>query len=444
MEPVYVFGHRNPDTDSVVSAIAYAALRNAKGGGNYIPAVLGEINDQTAAVLSRFGFKAPEMLYTVKTQVRDLEYDIPPVIKKTADAGEAWKIFKYDAYNGAVPVTDEEGRLAGMLTKGDIAEYIMETLDGMQMDLSASEAFRLVCRSVNAGRLCSGENIVSFRLDDYLDKVKEQILQSRYRSYPILDGNEKVAGTLSRFHLLNPKRKKVVLVDHNEVSQSVSGLEQAEILEIIDHHRLGDVQTQAPAAIRCEPLGSTATIIARMYREKKITPSPEMAGLLAAAILSDTVLFKSPTCTQTDIQTAKRLEKLCGISLEDIGRKMFSAGTDLTAGAEALLHSDFKEFRLAGHFIGIGQLTCLDSGTVLKRADEFLSCMQKEAAGKNYEMVLFMISDVLKNGSTLLVSGDSRVISQAFGEPVADGRVFLPGVLSRKKQVVPALFRQWG
>ena len=208
MEPVYVFGHRNPDTDSVVSAIAYAALRNAKGGGNYIPAVLGEINDQTAAVLSRFGFKAPEMLYTVKTQVRDLEYDIPPVIKKTADAGEAWKIFKYDAYNGAVPVTDEEGRLAGMLTKGDIAEYIMETLDGMQTDLSASEAFRLVCRSVNAGRLCSGENIVSFRLDDYLDKVKEQILQSRYRSYPILDGNEKVAGTLSRFHLLNPKRKK--------------------------------------------------------------------------------------------------------------------------------------------------------------------------------------------------------------------------------------------
>ena len=172
--------------------------------------------------------------------------------------------------------------------------------------------------------------------------------------------------------------------------------------------------------------------------------SPEMAGLLAAAILSDTVLFKSPTCTQTDIQTAKRLEKLCGIFLEDIGREMFSAGIDVTADAKTLLHSDFKEFRLAGHFIGIGQLTCLDSGTVLERADEFLSCMQEEAGRKNYEMVLFMISDVLKNGSTLLVSGDSRIVSQAFGEPVSDGRVFLPGVLSRKKQVVPALFRQWG
>ena len=159
MEPVYVFGHKNPDTDSVVSAIACAALRNAKGGGNYIPAVLGEINDQTAAVLSRFGFETPEMLYTVKTQVRDLEYDIPPVIKETADAGEAWKIFKDDAYNGAVPVTDEEGRLAGMLTKGDIAEYIMEALEVTDTSLNARDAFRAVCRSVSAGRLCTGENV---------------------------------------------------------------------------------------------------------------------------------------------------------------------------------------------------------------------------------------------------------------------------------------------
>ncbi len=535
MEPVYVTGHRNPDTDSVVSAIAYASLRNALGDRHYVPAVLGEINDQTAAVLQRFDFPVPERLFTVKTQVRDLEYDVPPILSAAVSAGHAWSTFMAEDPI-SIPVTDEDGKLFGMLSRGDIAEYIMETLDGegprqiplfnflnmldgtllkdsgreeisfsrvmitvnnrensgenfenaivicgeqpeileqaarqkaaciilirstaeaealaqladvcvISTPLDAYQASRAVYRSIPVSRICKTEGIVAFHLDDYLDAVKEQTLQTRYRSYPILDGEERVVGTLSRYHLLNPRRKKVVLVDHNETAQSVPGLFQADILEIIDHHRLGDVQTRSPITVRNEPVGSTATIIAGMYQEKGIVPSPKMAGLLASAILSDTVLFKSPTCTETDIRVAKRLERISGVSLKEIGEEMFAVGIDVNADAKTLLYSDFKEFHLGGHALGIGQITCLDSASILARADEFLACMQKESADKQYDMMLLMVSDVLKNGSELLVTGDTKIISQAYGAAVVNNRVFLPGVLSRKKQIVPALSLLWG
>ena len=535
MEPVYVVGHQNPDTDSVVSAIAYAALKNALGFRNYIPAVLGELSDQTKAVLDRFGVEAPMRLYNVRTQVCDLDYDTPPILSSAVSIGHAWNTFKNDSAN-TLPVADEDGRLYGILTKGDIAEYVMQSLDGLfQSDiplfnllsmldgnllndngvnyiscksviialsgletqqesledsivicgnqpdifkraaeqkasciivcrsrpseehlealkdicvinttLDAYKASRMVYQASPVSRICNRDDLVSFHLSDYIDMVKERTLQSRFRSYPILDDNDRIVGTLSRFHILRPRRKQVVLVDHNEISQSVPGLEQAEILEIIDHHRLADVQTGAPMYFRNEPVGSTATIVASLYQEHGIAPSPKMAGLLAAAILSDTVIFKSPTCTERDVKIAQRLERISGTSLDALGSEMFSVSPSSSAGPKELLYSDFKEFHLGGHTIGIGQITCLDSAEMLENSDSFIECMKSEQNDKNYDMVLLMITDVLKNGSELLVTGDYKIINQAFGAEVENGKVFLPGVLSRKKQIVPALSQMWG
>lgn len=535
MEPVYVTGHLNPDTDSIVSAIAYASLRNALGDRDYVAASLGEISDQTKTVLNRFGFEAPRRLYTVRTQVRDIEYDTPPILSAAVSVGHAWSCFKDSSVN-SMPVADEDGKLFGILTKGDIAEYIIETLDGpggrdipifnllsmldgsllndngkdaisfssiiiamsgqdtlqesfkdailicgnqpelllraaqqgaacvilsrANIDAETMEALKDVCVinttldayrasrevyvSLPVSRVCRSKDIVCFHLDDYIDSVRELTLQSRYRSYPILDENDRVVGTLSRFHLLRPRKKRVVLVDHNEIAQSVPGLEQAEILEIIDHHRLADVQTAAPIYVRNEPVGSTATIIAGLYQENGIAPSPKMAGLLASAILSDTVLFKSPTCTERDKRMAKRLERISGVSLEELGRDMFSLDPSMPTDPKELLYSDFKEFHLGGHIIGIGQITCLDSADIMKKSQEFLDCMHTEAAEKHYDMMLLMITDVLKNGCELLIEGDTRIISQAYGVEPENNMVFLPGVLSRKKQIVPALSLLWG
>ncbi len=534
MEPIYIIGHQNPDTDSVVSAIAYASLKNSLGERTYMPAVLGEISDQTKRVLSRFNFDIPPRLTNVRTQVRDLEFDTPPILSSAVSIGHAWKILR-EGTSPALPVTDEDGKLFGMLTKGDIAQFIMETLDcpegrdiplfnvlnmldgtllndcgsdsvsfsslaialygqetyqesfensivicGDQPDvleraakekaacvilcrartspemlnalkdifvintpLDAFRASRVIYEAIPVSRVCNNDNLVSFHLDDYIDTVRELTLQSRFRSYPILDENDKVVGTLSRFHLLRPRRKKVILVDHNEISQSVLGLEQAEILEIIDHHRLADVQTLQPIYFRNEPVGSTATIIAELYQESGLAPSPKMAGLLASAILSDTVIFKSPTCTARDEQIAKRLERISGISLTELGKDMFSFGSNMNDVKE-MLYSDFKEFHIGGHTLGIGQITCMNSVDVLEMSDEFLSCMETEAEAHNYDIMLLMVTDVLKNGTEIIAIGDSKIINQAFNVELVNSRAFLPGILSRKKQIVPALSMLWG
>ena len=534
-ETVYVIGHQNPDADSVISAIAYASLRNALGDRGYVPVVLGEVNDQTAAILRRFHAEAPQRLYTVRTQVRDLKYDTPPILSSAVSVGHAWRTLQ-EGTMPALPVADEDGYLFGMLTKGDIAEFLLETLefageqeiplfnllnmlDGTLLNDPASDtvrftgiiialpdqdtnqesfenalvicgssestlrraaeqhaacivmsrahpseellkalqdipvintvqsayrASRTVYQAVPVSNICGGQELVSFRLDDYLDNVRESVLQSRYRSFPILDAEGRVAGILSRNNIMRPERKKVVLVDHNEAAQSVPGLEQAEILEIIDHHRLADIQTAAPMYFRNEPVGSTATIVAELYQEKGIAPSPKMAGLLAAGILSDTVLFRSPTCTQQDERIARRMERISGVSLDELGREMFAVTASAASDPKEMLHSDFKEFHIAGHVLGIGQVTCLDSASVLEHADAFLRCMREEAAEKHYDMLLLMVTDVLRNGTELLVVGDNQVIRQAYGAEVEADRTFLPGVLSRKKQIVPALSLIWG
>lgn len=540
MEPIYVFGHKNPDTDSVVSAMAYAALNNALGEGSYIPARLGHVNDETAFLLNRFGFEPPVFLKTVRTQVHDIDFDRPPALNAQVPISHAWTMLHNNEGLSALPVTDEDGRLFGMVTAGSIAERDMdsiqrpmvedvpvfnllsalegrivndeedvfdlisgevhialpgpgEQLDGLpegaivicgeqpevvaralekhasciilcQSNLAeryrgihsdtciiatpcdAYRAARLIYHAIPVSRIAQTRDLAYFHMDDYIDDVRDKVLESRYRSYPIVDADEKVVGTLSRYHLLRPKRKRVVLVDHNEKGQSVSGLEQAEIVAILDHHRLADVQTGNPVFMRNEPVGSTTTIVATMYQERGLMPSPKLAGLMAAAILSDTVLFKSPTCTQRDRRLAERLARIAGIDLDTLGREMYAVGKSTDKPAAELLQSDFKEFHIGGHSLGIGQITCLDAQVVMPRLDEFLTAMEAVRTAHHYDMVMLMLTDVLREGTELVFLGDADVIRMAFSlDEALDGHhIFLPHVVSRKKQIVPALSAMWG
>ena len=539
MDPIYVFGHRNPDTDSVVAAMSYAALRNALGDQEYVAARLGHLNDETAFLLEKFGFKPPMLLQTVRTQVRDLDYDRPPLLGAAVPVSHAWEILRENENLSAIPVTDEGGHLYGMITAGSIAESDMDSvqhpqvtdvpifnllsalegrvindaedvfdqisgevmialptagnvLKGMkpgsivicgqqpdvveqalqlhasciilcQSDLAekyrdmhsetcmiatpcdAYRAARMLYQAIPVSRITQAKGLVYFHLTDYIDDVRDTVLQSRYRSYPILDEEEKVVGTLSRYHLIRPRRKRVVLVDHNETAQSVPGLEQAEIMEIIDHHRLADVQTGNPVFMRNEPVGSTTTIIATMYQERGLMPSEKLAGLMAAAVLSDTVMFKSPTCTPRDRRIAERLARIAGIDLDELGREIFSASVSTDKTVEELLNTDFKEFHIAGHDLGIGQITCLDAEKVLGRLPELLPAMQKMKDAHHYDMQLLMLTDVLREGTELIFLGDEDVVRMAFGtRDIKDHHVFLPKVVSRKKQIVPALALLWG
>lgn len=536
MDSVYVIGHRNPDTDSIVSAIAYAALSNALGENNYVAARIGHLNTETSFLLERFGFRPPVYIRSVRTQVSDIDYDTPPAIGQAVPVSYAWNMLRSLDYRvTALPITNEDGTLFGMITAGRIAECDMESLNHPFVDkiplfnlLSALEgqilnseddffdtisgevliplsdlsdicpgniilcgsqkeiaeraisagasclilcntalreqythissktcmiatpfdpyrAARMIFQSVPIGRIAAKDDVVFFHQNDYLDDVREIMVKSRYRSYPVLNEEEKVVGTLSRYHLIRPRRKKIVLVDHNEIGQSVSGLEQAEIIGIIDHHRIADVQTGNPVFVRNEPIGSTTSIIASMYQERGIMPSRNLAGLMAAAIISDTVMFKSPTCTNRDRLLAERLAHHAGIDLDALGKDMFTRGASPDKTASELIRNDQKEFHLGSHAIAVSQITTVDSDAFLSRKDEIIAELSSQKNEKKYDLMMVMITNVLKEGTELLFVGDGDAVRNAFNvEDIRDNHVFLPHVLSRKKQIVPALSQIWG
>ena len=308
----------------------------------------------------------------------------------------------------------------------------------------AYRAVRLIYHAMPISSICKNKDLVCFHLDDYIDDVQNTVLESRFRAYPILDEEERVVGTLSRYHLLRPRRKQVILMDHNEKAQSVPGLDQAEILEIIDHHRLADIQTKNPITVRNEPVGSTTTIVAGMYQDKGLMPTAKMAGLMAAAIVSDTVMFKSPTCTQRDIDVANRMARIANISLQALGQVIFSASGGGAKSAEEIFRTDYKEFHIAGHNLAVSQVTCMDSDQLLQRKGEFLQLMSSLQKKQGFDMVILMITDVLLEGTQLLFVGDRDSIRQAFNVEDAEDVVFLPKVMSRKKQVIPMLSALWG
>ncbi len=539
MDITYVCGHRNPDTDAIVSAMAYASLCNMLGENEYEPVRLGPVNDETAFLLKKFGFEPPRLLSTVRTQVKDIDFDRPPKLGVNVPVSHAWEILQETQALTALPVVNEDGTLCGLATTGGIAESDMRSIQtpvvhdapifnvlsaleghiinrdedvfdsisgevvialpipgddclrgvkegavvlcGQQEEVvekalaikasciilcqsslaekyrglssetcvivtpyDAWRAARMLYQATPVGRIAKLNEIVCFHLDDYLDDVRDTVLQSRFRSYPVLDADNKVVGTLGRYHLIRPKRKRIVLVDHNEVGQSVPGLEQAELVGIIDHHRLGDVQTGSPVFMRNEPVGSTNTIVATMFQEHGLMPGEKLAGLMAGAILSDTVMFKSPTTTPRDRRIAERLARIAGIDLDGLGKEVFSAGF-ADKPAKTLLRTDFKEFHLADHKLGISQITTLDSAAMLERREEFLKEMEALKADRDYDLVLLMVTDVLREGTELLFAGDKEIIRQAFSLNKLEGSsVFLKGIVSRKKQMVPALALLWG
>ena len=538
MDPIYVTGHRNPDTDSIVAAIAYAALRNALGDWDYVPACLGQVSDETMRVLNKFGYEPPMRIFNVYTQVRDLDYEMPQTLFRTVTVGKAWTALQGQTNVSSVAVTNSDGTLFGMLSWDDLAQFhmglvtssylrptplfnVISSLEGkvlndvgshsdmisgevvialpqrrdkllfhknesivicgdqpdmirraLELNVSclilcetelpeefrgfettttiimtpydAYRALRLIFQSAPVERVCQRKDITAFHLDDRIDDVRDVVMNKRDHCYPILDEKEKVVGILTRKHLLQPKRKRVVLVDHNEASQSVEGLEEAEILEIIDHHRLADIQTLNPIYFRNEPVGSTNTIIAGMFQERGLFPSESMAGLLAAAIVADTVMFKSPTCTERDKIVAERMARIAGISLKELGTEIFASTSRESRTIPELLHSDFKQFHIAGHSFAVAQITTVDTTELFLRRGELLEEMEAEARRENYEMVLMMLTDVLLDGTWLLFVGDEETIRNAFSVEPREGAVFLPHVMSRKKQVIPSLSALWG
>ena len=536
MDTIYVTGHRNPDTDSIVAAIAYTALRNACGDREYEAACLGDPSDETKSVLDKFGFQAPKRIYNVFNQIRDLDFIKPPVLSTAITVGHAWDIMQ-EKNIGTLPVANEDGTLYGILSRDHVAAYHMslitesylqevplfnvlsvlegtilneagettDTISGnvvialpqsqdtllwqdpdsivicghqpymirraLEMNVKclvlcetelteelrrlptktciittpfdAYRASRLIFQSTPIGRICRTQEITSFHLDDRVEYAKEESLKHRESGYPILDENEQIVGMMNRYHLLRPRHKQVVLVDHNEASQSVPGLEEARIVAIIDHHRIADIETTNPIYLRNEPVGSTNTIIADMFRERGLIPSPKLAGLMAAAIVSDTVMFKSPTCTDRDIKAAQRMARIANISLDSLGKLIFSTSISKKSAKE-MLTRDYKEFHIAGHPVAVSQVTCMDSAVILERKEELMELMKELKKEKKLTMIIFMITDVLLEGSHILYMGNDDVIQQAFSVAPKENTAFLPHVMSRKKQIIPMLTAIWG
>ena len=536
MDTIYVTGHRNPDTDSIVAAIAYTALRNACGDREYEAACLGDPSDETKSVLDRFGFQPPKRIYNVFNQIRDLDFAKPPVLSTAVTVGRAWDIMQEKSI-GTLPVAKEDGTLYGILSRDHVASYHMslitesylqevplfnvlsvlegtilneagettDTISGnvvialpqsqdtllwqdpdsivicghqpymirraLEMNVKclvlceteltddlrnlptktciittpfdAYRASRLIFQSTPIGRICRTDNITTFHMDDRVEYAKEESLKHRESGYPILDENDQIVGMMNRYHLLRPRHKRVVLVDHNETSQSVPGLEEARIVAIIDHHRIADIETTNPIYLRNEPVGSTNTIIADMFRERGLIPTPALAGLMASAIVSDTVMFKSPTSTDRDYKTAQRMARIANISLESLGKLIFSTSISKKSSQE-MLTRDYKEFHIAGHPVAVSQVTCMDSAVILERKEELLELMKKLMKEKKQTMMLFMITDVLLEGSHLLYVGSDEIIQQAFSVMPRDNTAFLPHVMSRKKQIIPMLTAIWG
>lgn len=534
---IYITGHKNPDTDSICSAIAYSEYKK-KTGVHAVAARLGEISRETEFVLNYFGVPIPEFLPTVRTQISDLNID--NVIQVTPDVSikVAWMLMKKNNVK-TLPVVDDSERLIGLATLSDITNKYMDTLEntiisasntplrnivetlnaklvsgnfedfitsgnvvvaamapeqvtpyidkgdivivgnrndnqiasieagancliltnGCEVDnailekakenkcvimVTPLETFataRLINQSIPIRHVMTTENIISFNIDDFVDEIKDIMLQTRYRSYPIVDDNNKIRGFLSRYHLISRNKKKVILMDHNEKAQSVNGIEEADIIEIVDHHRVADIQTGKPISFRNEPVGSTATIVSNIYIDSGIRPSKSIAGILCAAIISDTINFKSPTCTYVDKITAERLSEISGININEFATLMFRAGTSLEGKTpEEIFYQDYKDFNLGKYKIGIGQIITSYTENIDELKSKLLKFMTKICKERNYNLVMLLMTDIIEEGSELLFAGDNKdIIAKAFKVDVSKDSVYLPGIVSRKKQVVPPL-----
>ena len=539
-QTVFVVGHRNPDTDSICSAICYANLKNMLQDGNeYIAMRAGEINEETEFVLQYFGVQEPFYLKDVRTQVRDIEIRETAGVSQDVSLKKAWQLMKESNNVVTLPIT-EHNKLVGILSVRDIAtsymdvydnqilataktkyKNILETLEASLVVgdaegifqkgkvLVAAADFELAGNFIEAHDLvilgnreemqryaiekgascivvCLGaaiseevkalaiaknctvistqhdtytaarfmnqsmpishfmcrENWVTFQLNDYTDDVKTIMAKRRHRDFPVLDKYGNYVGMISRRNLLNMSAKKIILVDHNEKSQAVEGVEHADILEIIDHHRLGSLETITPVFFRNQPLGCTATIVYQMYRENQVEISKTIASLLCAAILSDTLMYRSPTCTPYDKQAAEELAVIAEIDVEEFAGKMLKAGTNLKdKSAEEIFYRDFKTFTMNDVSLGVGQVNALTREELVEIKEKILPYMEAAIGKMHVNMVFFMLTDILGESTELLFAGKNAegFVEDAFHVSKDVDSFRLDGVVSRKKQLLPAL-----
>ena len=537
-EKVYVIGHKNPDTDSICSAIAYADLRQKVTGQVHEAKRAGHVNDETAYVLDRFGVEAPKLLTDVRLQVRDLDIHEMPGLKPNASIRDTWERMRQEQAKTLPIVKDDE--LVGVVSTGDIAKSYMDvydseilskartqyrnivkTLDGTMItgnehgyfmrgkvaigasspnlmeefiekddlvilgDLEEAQACavnidascmvickdaevspkliqkakeqsiviiqtpydtfttaRLINQSIPVKFYMTSGPLTMFRMNDYVDDIKDIMAKKRFRDFPILDRHGRFKGFISRRRFLGASKKKVILVDHNERSQAVDGIEEAEIIEIIDHHRLGDIETVSPITFRNQPVGCTATIINQMYEENEIEVPREIAGLLCGAIISDTLLFRSPTGTPLDERTAKKLAKISDIDLEQMAQEMFNAGSNLKGkSAEDICFQDFKQFTVNDTIFGVGQITSMSKEELAAIRDMMTEHLPKVLEAHNLNMIYFMLTDILAESTELLCVGTGArgIALSAFDLPDNAKSLILKGVVSRKKQLIPVL-----
>ena len=535
---VYIIGHKNPDTDSICSAIAYADIKNRTEKGTFSAKRAGQINEETEYVLKRFGMRAPGYLSDAGAQVREIEIHEVPGVRGSISVKRAWETMR-EQNVVTLPVTTEDNDLEGIITVSDIAESYMdaydssvmsrartqyrsiaETLDGSvivgnehgyfvkgrvvigafhpdtmenyiheddlvilgnraedqlcAIEMNAScivvglgakvtrtiqklaeemscviistphdtyTIARLINQSIPIKHLMTRENIICFHTSDMVDNIKEIVRKSRHRDYPILNKKGKYIGTISRRNLIGYRRKQLILVDHNEKSQAVDNVDEADILEIIDHHRLGNLETMAPVLFRNQPVGCTGTIMYQIYQERELEIPKNIAGLLCAAIISDTLMFRSPTCTPMDKAAAEALAGIAEIHIEEFAAEMFQAGSNLRdKSAEEIFYQDFKKFIMEDVTFGVGQINSMDAEE-LKAIRQNLAPHLKSECGKHgIQMVFFMLTNIIEESTELLYYGEhaKELIEGAFPVRAGEKSCILPGVVSRKKQLIPA------
>lgn len=538
-KPVYVIGHKNPDSDSVCSAICYARLKTLITGKTYIPKRAGHINEETHYVLERWGVESPEYIKDVRPQVSDVDIHVVDGVDRSISIKEAWKLMK-ESNTVTLPIL-EDGQLNGIISIGDITKSYFEIYDSSILAKAKTKFTNIVdtlegrvvtgdtSQIVDSGKvliatanpdmmenfidegdivilgnryeaqlcaiemnarciiICDGaevsktitklaqehgcaiiitkydtytvarlinqsmpisfymtpkEKIIQFKTTDFVEDIREIMAKHRFRDFPILDTDGRYIGMISRRNLIMHGKKKLILVDHNEKIQAVGGVETADILEIIDHHRIGSIETMSPVYFRNQPLGCTATIIYQMYNESGLVPEKKIAALLCSAIISDTLILKSPTCTQMDIDACTKLAELAGIDIDEYGREMFKAGSNLSSKtSKELFERDFKRFSVNDINIGIGQVNCMESDEADNLKERMIDYIADSCHEYGLNMTFFMITNVLDESSYVVCSGNNAVgtISRAFNVEAQDNTVFLKGVVSRKKQILPAI-----
>ena len=537
---IYVIGHKNPDTDSICSAIAYAYLKNQSGTGEYIAKRAGHVSTETQYVLEKFNMEAPGYVPNVKTRVKDMEIRRTQGVSSDISLKKAWTLLN-ETKGTTLPIIKEDNVLEGLISIGDIArsymavvdndilskaqtQYcnILETLDGTlyvgdpnaffdqgkvvvaasspevmesyieehdmvilgnryETQLCAIEmkagcliicgdavvtktiqilakekgctiiatpydtytVAHLINQSMPVRFFMKDNEIIAFSEDDFTDDIKEIMASKRHRDFPILDRNGHYVGTISRRNLLGIKKRRLILVDHNEPSQAVDNIESAEILEIIDHHRLGSLETMMPVYFRNQPVGCTSTIIYQLYQEQGIAIPKKIAGLMCAAIISDTLLFRSPTCTPMDKAAAQALAQIAEIDCKEFAAEMFAAGSNLKSKtAEEIFYQDFKKFEQDETTFGVAQITSMTEGELAGAKEKLLAYMETAFENQRLTMLFFMLTDILNESTELLCfgKGSENLVKEAFGKTVENGSVILPGIVSRKKQLIPTLF----